>query len=225
MAASPTGRIVSPRSLLVAGALLAAALLAGVLGLAGIGAAEIATGTRAPRGWDELSDAFSVVNGVFSAFALLVVLVTLWVQFNELRMQRAELKMQREAAEQSQHELFRSSESTLRALHMGLLDMAIKDEELAAVWPEYLPDITPLRRKQFLYVNLVLSHVNLCYRTIDRNEDVWLETLAEIFQSPIVQDFWQTVREHRRGVRQTETVGREFDRLCDEAFRRAHASV
>src|SRR3954452_4604837 len=106
-----SGRAVSVRPLIVAGAVLATLLVAGVLRLAGIGAAEMGTDTRAPRGWDELSDAFSVVNGVFSAFALIVVLVTLWVQFNELRMQRAELRMQREAAEQSQHELFRSSEA------------------------------------------------------------------------------------------------------------------
>nr|BFE63847.1 hypothetical protein GCM10020063_083730 [Dactylosporangium thailandense] len=131
----PAGRVVSARPLIVSGALLAAVLLAGVLGLAGIGAAEMATGTRAPRGWDELSDAFSVVNGIFSAFALIVVLVTLWVQFNELRMQRAELRMQREAAEQSGRELFRSSESVVRELHNHLLEMAINDEDLAEVWP------------------------------------------------------------------------------------------
>ncbi|WP_433612846.1 DUF6082 family protein [Dactylosporangium sp. CA-139114] len=203
--------------------MLAAALLAGVLGLAGIGAAEIATGTRAPRGWDELSDAFSVVNGIFSAFALIVVLATLWVQFNELRMQRAELRMQREAAEQSGHELFRTSESTLRALHMQLLRMAIDDEDLAEVWPEYRPEITPRQRKQFLYANLVLSHVNLSYRIADRDERVWLETIVEVFESPVVQQFWESVRETRLRVREGDPLSREFDRMCEEAFRRARA--
>ncbi|WP_433213560.1 DUF6082 family protein [Dactylosporangium sp. CS-047395] len=114
-----------------AAAALAVFLTAGVLILVGMG-----VGLPAPHGWDELSDAFSVVNGIFSALALIVVLVTVWIQFNELRMQRAELRMQREAAEQSRHELFRSSESVFRELHVHLLEMAINDEDLAEVWPE-----------------------------------------------------------------------------------------
>jgi hypothetical protein len=210
--------------LVVVGLALGSLLLAGLLGLAGIGAAEMGTDTRAPRGWDELSDAFSVVNGLFSAFALIVVLVTLWVQFNELRMQRAELRLQREAAEQSQHELFRSSEAVFRELHVHLLELAINDDDLAEVWPEYGPDISPRQRKQFLYANLILSHLNLSYRIADRDEQFWRETVADVFLSPIVQEFWQTVREYRLRVRSGESVGGEFDRLCEEGFRRARAS-
>jgi hypothetical protein len=218
------GRAVPVRPLFVAGLLVAVALLAGVLGLAGIGAAEMATGNRAPQGWDELSDAFSVVNGIFSAFALLVVLATLWVQFNELRMQRAELRMQREAAEQSGHELFRSSEAVFRELHMHLLEMAINDEDLAEVWPEYGPDVSAQRRKQFLYANLILSHLNLSYRIAERDEQLWLETVADVFGSPVVQDFWEAVRDYRLRMRSGDAVSRTFDRLCEEGFQRARAS-
>ncbi|MFI5906142.1 DUF6082 family protein [Dactylosporangium sp. NPDC051541] len=213
------------RPLLVAGLLVAAFLLAGVLGLAGIGAAEIATGIRAPQGWDQLSDAFSVVNGIFSAFALIVVLATLWVQFNELRMQRSELRMQREAAEQSKHELFRSSEAVFRELHMHLLEMAINDEDLAGVWPEFGPGVSAVRRKQFLYANLILSHLNLSYRLAERDEQFWRETIADVFLSSIVQEFWEAVRDYRLRVRAGSAIGADFDRLCEEGFQRAREPV
>ncbi|MGI5246815.1 DUF6082 family protein [Dactylosporangium sp. CA-139066] len=218
MGRNSAGRAGSARPMIVAGLCLGAPLVAGILGLASIGAAELATGMRAPRDWNELSDAFSVVNGVFSVFALVVVGATLWVQFNELRMQRAELRMQREAAEQSQRELHRSSEADVRALHVHLAEMAIGDSDLAAVWSRFDPDIPPRRLKQLFFANLVLGHYNLVYRLGDRDERYVRSVLTDQFQNPLMREFWATVREFRRAARPPGTPEGDFDSLCEAAY-------
>ncbi|GAA4258919.1 DUF6082 family protein [Dactylosporangium darangshiense] len=212
------GRAGSARWMVVAGLCLGAPLAAGILGLASVGAAELVTGMRAPRGWGELSDAFAVVNGIFSVFALIVVGATLWVQFNELRMQRAELRMQREAAEQSQRELHRSSEADVRALHVHLAELAIGDPDLADVWSRFDPNIPPRRLKQLFFANLVLGHYNLVYRLGDRDEQYLRAILADQFQNPLMREFWAMVREFRQAARPPGTPEGDFDALVEAAY-------
>ncbi|WP_433213563.1 DUF6082 family protein [Dactylosporangium sp. CS-047395] len=75
-----------------------------------------------------------------------------------------------------------------------------------------------MRRKQFLYANLVLSHIRLGHLTSGLGQDHLRETIADVFQSPIMQDFWESVREYRLRVRANEPGSGEFDRLCEAAF-------
>ncbi|GAA2360628.1 DUF6082 family protein [Dactylosporangium salmoneum] len=218
MSSNPAGRAAPARALIVAGLILIVLAVAAVLGLASIGAAGLVTGTQAPRGWDQLSDAFSVVNGIFSVFALMVVGLTLWVQFKELRMQRAELRMQREATEKSQRELHRSSEAVYRELHMHLTELAINDEDLAEVWSRYDSDLSPKLRKQYFYANLVLNYHGLFYRTGDRDERYVKAMLLDQFENPVIRAFWGEVRQFRRAMRDSGTPERDFDLLCEEAY-------
>ncbi|MFG2037815.1 DUF6082 family protein [Dactylosporangium sp. NPDC048998] len=219
------GRAASVRLFLVVGLCLGVLLLAGILGLASVGAAGLITDTRAPHGWDQLSDAFSVVNGIFSVFALIVVGATLWVQFNELRMQRAELRMQREATEQSQRELRRSSEAVLRELHVHITELAIKDPDLAEVYSRYGPGVPPRLRKQYFYANLVLNYYNLVFRSGDRDEAYFRIMLAGEFENPLIRGFWAEVRELRQAVRLPGTPEGAFDALCEEAYQAAVAAA
>lgn len=190
------------------------------LGLVSVGLAALATGATVPHGWDQLGEAFSVINGVFSLLAFTVVTVTLWVQFNELRMQRVELRMQREVAERSQEDLHRSAEADIRGLHLHLLELAIGDPELAEVWPEFAPGLPPLRRKQFLYANLILSHLNMSRRVVERGDAYLPGVLADVFTSPIMQEFWTAVRGQRQQMR-TEGPDMTFDELCEVAYQAA----
>ncbi|WP_432984482.1 DUF6082 family protein [Dactylosporangium sp. CA-233914] len=222
---TPAGRSAPVRLLVLAGFGLAALLAAGVLGLASIGAAELATGTQAPRGWDQLSDAFSVVNGIFSVFALIVVGATLWVQYNELRMQRAELRMQREAAEQSRHELFRSSEVAMRELHVHLTELAMNDPDLAEVWGGYGDPIEPRRRKQFFFANLMLNNLNLIHRIGDRDESYVRAAVRDAFTNPIVREFWASVRDYRREIRPPGSPAGDFDALVEDVYREVCARL
>lgn len=200
-----------------AGLLLAAV----VLSLASVGVAGLATGTGVPQGWEQWGEAFSVVNGVFSVLALAVVGITLWVQYNELRLQRAELRLQREATEQSHRELHRSVEANVRDLHLQLIDRAIGDPDLAAVWVEYAPGLSDTRRKQFLYANLMLAHFNMLRKVMEPDDNYLGQILADAFESPIMRDFWATVRGDRRRIRPPGTPDATFDDLCEAAYQKA----
>ncbi|HTJ36382.1 MAG TPA: DUF6082 family protein [Dactylosporangium sp.] len=200
------------------GLILIIPLMACLLSLAGIGAAGLIAGTGPPHGWDQLGDAFSVANGIFSVLAVLIVAATLWVQFNELRMQRAELRMQREATERSHRELQRSSEAVFRELHIRLTELAIEDPDLAEVWSRYPPDVSPRRRKQYFFANLMLSHFNVVFRTGQRDEQYFRGLLADQFENAIVCEYWGQVRQFRQALRPAGTPEGDFDALCEEAY-------
>lgn len=208
------------RALLVGFGCLGLLVAVVALGLASVSLAALATGTTAPHGWDQLGEAFSVINGVFSVLAFAVVATTLWVQFTELRMQRVELRMQREATERSQQDLHRSAEADIRGLHLHLVELAIADPDLAVVWPEFAPNLPPQRRKQFLYANLILSHLNMARRVVERGDTYLPGVLADVFTSPIMQEFWSAVREYRQQLR-TEGPDMTFDDMCEAAYQAA----
>ena len=52
---------------------------------------------------------------------------------------------------ESHNELRRSAEADLRMLHMELIKMSIADPQLAEVWPEFTPNLSPGQNRQYLY--------------------------------------------------------------------------
>src|SRR5690242_15747135 len=130
-------RSVPARVGIVALCALAMVLLAALIGVASVGLAAVFTGAGKPTGWEQINEAFGVVNSVFSALALIVVGLTLWVQYRELKMQRGELHEQRLTADRTAEALQQSAEAERRALHVGLLkmvarqDMAAFDDQVA----------------------------------------------------------------------------------------------
>src|SRR5690349_590924 len=106
---------------------------AALIGIASVGLAAVFSGAGRPTGWDQINEAFGVVNSVCSALALIVVGLTLWVQYRELKMQRGELHEQRLTADRSTDALQKTAEADLRARHVELLKMAIDDPALAQV--------------------------------------------------------------------------------------------
>jgi uncharacterized membrane protein len=180
--------------------------------------AAIVSGAGMPTGWDQVGQAFGVVNGVFSALALMIVGITLWVQFRELRMQRDELRLQREAMVQSQEELRRSAEASMRALHLELIRMAINDAELAMLWPELAPNVPAERSRQFLYANLILQHHDMIARVGDRSRDQVRASVRFSFMNPIVREYWVASASARRAVNVPGSPTSEFDELCEEVY-------
>ena len=68
-----------------------------------------------------------------SGLAVAALVITFWLQLQELKAQRTELCQQRELLGNAQAALHRSAEADLRALHGNLTKMAIDDEDLAEV--------------------------------------------------------------------------------------------
>ena len=192
-------------------------LVAILIGMASLGVAAVFTGAGKPTGWDQINDAFGVVNSVFSALALIVVGLTLWVQYRELKMQRGELHEQRLTADRSTDALHKSAEADLRGRHVELLKMAIDDPLLAEVWPSY-GDVSADRAKQFLYANLIIQHLALMH-SIGRDEEYVLNVIRFCFSNPIVREFWERTMLGRQGMAATEARVRGFEQMCDRVYR------
>ncbi|MDG4821032.1 DUF6082 family protein [Asanoa sp. WMMD1127] len=169
-------------------ALAVGVTLALILGLGAVSAiAETATGQR----WAELSnvgESFGLLNAIFSGLALAAVVVTFWMQFTELRSQRSELAVQRDALIQTQAELHRTAEASLRHLHVDLVKMSMNDPLLAAVWPRTVS--SDVRDRQYQYANLILQHHVLRLQISEFSEAELQRVFRYLFLSPIMREFW-----------------------------------
>ncbi len=193
-------------------------LVAVLIGIASLGLAAIFTGAGRPTGWDQINEAFGVINSVFSALALIVVGLTLWVQYRELKMQRGELHEARLIADKTTQALQQSAEADLRARHVELLRMAIDDPALAEVWPPYGDDVTPEQTRQFLYANLILQHQALASYRHMRDPEYVRSSVRFCFANPIVQEFWRRTMVDRLSLGATDDHVVAFLQICDEVY-------
>src|SRR5689334_10429037 len=190
-------------------------LVAVLIGIGSVGLAAVFSGAGRPTGWDQINEAFGVINSVFSALALIVVGLTLWVQY---RMQRLELREQRLSTDRTTEALQQSAEADFRARHVELLKMAIDDPALADVWPPYGDDVTPEQARQFLYANLILQHQALAtYRHL-RDPEYVRNNVRFCFTSPVVQEFWRRTMAERNNMSASDGHVVAFLQICDEVF-------
>ncbi|WP_052432541.1 DUF6082 family protein [Streptacidiphilus carbonis] len=127
---------------------------------------------------------FDAGSAVFSGIALLLVIGT-------TVMQRKELAMQRDALSKSHRELQRSAEADLRRLHMELIKMAIDDASLAEVLGQYRSDVPHERIRQYLYANLIFSHLFLNHKLEVHSDEESLGYLRSIADSAIFREYWR----------------------------------
>src|SRR5947207_4034264 len=77
--------------------------------------------------WSNAGQAFGVLTAVLSGLAVAALIVTFWLQLQELKAQRIELCQQRELLSNAESALRRSADTDLRARHSDLTRMAIDD--------------------------------------------------------------------------------------------------
>ncbi|MET9292781.1 DUF6082 family protein [Streptomyces sp. NPDC003077] len=142
----------------------------------------------------------------------------------EMRLQRVELSLQREEMRRSAGELHRSAEADLRRLHMQLLKMSIEDPDLAAVWPDYAPGMPFRTNRQYLYANLIYSHLLLVHRLEMMNDREILGHLRYITATPIFRGYWESARTMRDDL-DPASHERRFADLVDEALIQADAQA
>ena len=205
------------RVLLVVAGILGVPVFTGIVLLAGVGIAAL-LGRRGSTDmwtrWGNIGQTFESVNTVFSGLAFVALVVTFAIQFQELRMQRIELKMQREAMKTASD---RSTDASLRILHIELIKMAINDPELAKVWPEFEPGLSIERNRQYLYANLIIQNVWLNLQIGRYSNDEARGLLRYMFSNSIMRDYWvasQTIR--RRLV--ADTPEYLFARMVDDLY-------
>jgi len=190
-------------------AAVAVSLIALIL-LAGVGVATLV----ARNGPSDTGRTFGA-GTILSALVFAALVVTFWVQFQTLRMQREELGQQRQSLDRLRGELYRSAEADLRSLHLELVKMSIDDPELAAVWPPLKPGLPPELDRKYLYANLIYQHVWLSLRIADYSERRIQNQMRYLFMSPIMRDYWRAAATARTSL-VPGTEEHRFAQVADE---------
>jgi len=195
---------------------IAGALVAGV----GLVAATVAIPTlllvRATEEtldrWAQVGQAVAVVGVFFSGVAFVGIAFALLMQQRELSNQKNELDILRD-------EQRRSSEVSLRQLHMDIIKMAINDRDLLSVWPATAPGAT--RRKKDQYCNLILNLQKVAYETGTIERDELRGALNFLMHSRDMYSFWRRARASRLAVTEGDPGEDSFTAEVDAAFHAA----
>jgi hypothetical protein len=147
--------------------------------------------------WSNAGQAFGVLTAVFSGFALAALVITFWMQLQELKAQRMELCQQRELLGQARAALHRSAEADLAALHHSLIKMAMDDGDLAKIWPPLGTGLAARSNRQYLYANLIIQHHWLRFQISDYTEAELRSVLRYLFSSPLMREFWRSTERSR----------------------------
>ena len=204
-------------ALLGAVALLTLVIVLVSAGVAAVALVDRVEGPEVWARWSEIGDSFGVLNGVLSGMALTALVITLWIQFRELSLQRAELRMQRDAIEHSSEELRRSADAGMRMLHFELIKMSILDPALADVWPDPKAGGDGARRRQLLYANLVFQHLALSMTLAGYTDDQVRENLRYVFSSALMREYWAMSADGRRKMQVPGEPSR-MSRIGDEVL-------
>lgn len=216
------GRI---RSVRTAKWFLSVLVLAVLTLLSGVGVAallEKAGGSGRWVVWGNIGESFGALNSIFSGFALAALVVTFWIQFQEMRIQRSDLVDQRDIVERSQTELRRNAEASLRLLHLEIIKLSINDESLANVWPTFTPGLPFEKNRQYLYANVIFQYLALGNSLGHAGDAEIQANLRYMFTSSIMRDYWRAAA----GARSTlipGTAAYEFAGMADETCREYEA--
>ncbi|MDC0770464.1 DUF6082 family protein [Streptomyces sp. HD] len=142
------------------------------------------------------------------------------MQREVLEAQRAELALQREVAENQHDTARRVAEAAIREQHRQLLQMALDDPLLRAVWPLYGPDIPEGLTRQFMYANLIISHQCMCWELGYLDDDASASNLYHIFSSPTMREFWERTRAARDCATPHAGKMRQFYDAAEIAYQR-----
>jgi hypothetical protein len=195
--------------LAIVGGVVVATLLAGV-GVAAILARQ--GGSEEWRTWSDVGQTFGVLSSIVSSLALLAVVIT-------ARQNRAELEHQRRFLTYNHAELRRTSHANLGMLHQQLVKMSIDDEDLAAVWPAFDPDLPGHTNRQLLYANLIYSFHIRALQSENHTEATMIGSMRYLFSNPIMRAYWHAAGSGRDQLDPESTeaaFAQRVDKICAE---------
>ncbi|MPY34209.1 hypothetical protein FNH09_24060 [Streptomyces adustus] len=104
-------------------------------------------------------------------------------------------------------------------MHWELLSMAIRDSSLASVIDTYDKSIPAEKRRQFLYANAWYVNLFHLYRSGILDQEELFGRLREIFQSPVLREYWEASKEQRASLKESSDeawIGRMVDGLIKD---------
>lgn len=158
-------------------------------------------------------DSFGVFASLFSGLAFLGALYTIYLQGQELKLQREEMS--------------KNVATQIRQLHHNLITMAMDDESLESVWEEKKPLTHEPLFKQKAYVNLILSHWEMQYShgmITDKQLDI---ALSKYMSFPYFRNFWEKAEAHRSDMQKASSYNNatKFHVRVNEAYNKASISI
>ncbi|MEU4425623.1 DUF6082 family protein [Actinoplanes sp. NPDC024001] len=171
--------------------------------------------------WETLSDvgeSFGAISAVCNGMALTALIVTFWLQYQELRLQRADSREQGTALIRADAELHRTAEANLRLLHLEILKLSIQDPDLAEVWPPFDGQTSEKKNRQFLYANAIFHYQWTALRVSEYSERDIVEHFRYLFTSPLMREYWHAARSARSSLVEgsaEHSLAMQIDRLCE----------
>ena len=159
----------------------------------------------APEKAGELGDAFGAVNALFSGLAFAGVIYAIFLQRQDLALQREELS--------------KSSGAGIRQVHIVLQQMAMRDQALQDVWYDD-STLKPAERRQHSYVNLVLSNWETLYANGSLTPEQLKRTAESHMKRRAFRSFWKSARKYREDMANAgNDTAREFHAKVDSAYK------
>ncbi|MEV7738271.1 DUF6082 family protein [Streptomyces sp. NPDC088921] len=100
-------------------------------------------------------------------------------------------------------------------LHWELLSKAIDNPELAEVLDVFEGQVSPERRRQFLFANALYTNQVFAYRVGNISREEFFGFVRGLFQNPIVRDYWYAGR-HQRATIADDSDEAKLGRLVDD---------
>ncbi|MFE0722667.1 DUF6082 family protein [Streptomyces rochei] len=99
-------------------------------------------------------------------------------------------------------------------MHWELLSRAIDDPSLASVIDTYAPDIPAEKRRQYFYANAWYINLYHLYRAGLVDQEELYGHARELFQNPVMREYWEASRGQRATLKQSSDEAR-IGRLVD----------
>ncbi|WP_121749649.1 DUF6082 family protein [Streptomyces sp. E2N166] len=93
-------------------------------------------------------------------------------------------------------------------MHWELLARAIDDPSLAEVIDTYDKDIPAQKRRQFFYANAWYVNLYHLYEAGLLDQEELFGRLRELFQTPLMREYWEASKEQRASLKATSTESR-----------------
>ncbi|GAA4002589.1 DUF6082 family protein [Streptomyces marokkonensis] len=104
-------------------------------------------------------------------------------------------------------------------MHWELLSRAIDDSSLASVIDTYDPDIPAAKRRQYFYANAWYINLYHLYRAGLVDQEELYGYARELFQNPLMREYWDASRGQRATLKQSSDearIGRLVDALIND---------
>lgn len=151
--------------------------------------------------WSHLSQigaTYGAISAVIAAIALTGVVMSLILQ---------------------RHEALVARRSTMRALHVDLMKLAMDDPVYMECWGEYVTENFDTER-QFTYVNLIVSHWHAMYEIGECTDAILHSMATELFSGEPGRRFWKIAGSGRIKRAQNRKI-RRFYEIIEKAYREA----